>query len=234
MRVLRVHGLCRSGNHAVIGWLVHKFDGGVVHKNNIIFNPKKKMFRPTEQPRRYKKAKPVEAQITSFEDYDIEKYFGEYEKHLPDIPHTNVFIVRDPFNLFASREKKAQEANHRRLKVDQNVVRLWKLACREAFGETNLTNNKVVVNFNDWVTSREYRDNVSLELNLSVDNDNVGVMSKDGNGSSFDKFKYRNNPQEMKLLERWKHFENNAAFLALFDEELIEMSDTYFGIRGDK
>ena len=231
VKTYRIFGLCRSGNHGIIGWLINKFDNKVIHHNNIIFNPKKKKFVGTEAPRIYRNTLPLDALIYSYEDYDYEKYFTEYCKYQEQTKDINIFIVRDAYNLFASRNKKALQSQHKRLKVTPEFARLWKVFIKEAYGETSFTNNKTVINYNQWVKSKEYREEISKKLNVCQEKDNVNILTNDGNGSSFDGFKYKENPQKMDVLNRWKHFENDKNFMSIFDdEELVELSQKYFGI----
>ena len=139
--------------------------------------------------------------------------------------------MRDAYNLFASRNKKAQQQNHGRLKVTPEFVRLWKVFVKEAYGETNFTENKIVINYNNWVTSEDYRTKLSLELGLNPNKDNTNVMTTDGNGSSFDGLKFKGDPGKMDVLGRWKHFQNNPNFMSLFDDEVKELAEKYFDIK---
>lgn len=197
----------------------------------MIYNPRKKIFVNSETPRIYHKQKQLEAKIVSFEDYNVKDFFSIYENSLNKEPHKNIFIVRDAYNLFASRNKKAEDITHKRLKVTPDFVNIWKMFVKEAFKETNFTDNKIVINFNEWASNDQYRKMVSKYLELPEDKDNTNIMTHDGNGSSFDGLKYKNNPGAMKVLDRWKYFKDNKKFMSIFeDKELIELNKKYFNI----
>ena len=81
----------------------------------------------------------------------------------------NILIIRDPFNLFASRFGFLNNANRHRMETQGEYVRdLWKLYAREALGRTGyLGEGLLVVKFNLWFVDPDYRRQVAESLGLA-------------------------------------------------------------------
>lgn len=87
----------------------------------------------------------------------------------------------------------------------------------------------VFISFNEWFTSVDYRMQISNSLGLKFTDKNLNKVSSNGNGgSSFDKVKFQDNAQKMKVLDRWKDFRGDSRFNRLLDDELIDLSREYF------
>lgn len=255
---IRFAGLQRSGNHAIINWIFSQAREIKCYLNNIVVNrnpfiefQRKGTIRefqtdfydrfnlPMEQFGFFSRK---ETLIYSYEEEFLELAFSkEFERHHDrwlgkSARRYDVLLVRDPFNLFASRLKKEDDINANRYslrKPDERdtLIRLWKQYAREYLGETNfLTNNRVVINYNDWFQDSEYRRKLAETFDLKFSDESMDEVLPIGGGSSFDRVAKDNDGRQMKVLERWKLFTDDPDFQAAFaDKELIELSNRIFG-----
>ena len=257
---LRVLGLQRSGNHAITNWICPQCPGRVVYLNDVkpgksvflayngilgnngdvkyvLFNLQPSVtigdFTFNIEEERKGNLTGKDFLILSFEDRYPAKLLSEYmeenrRNHIGDsLKKYDILILRDAFNFFASR---CAEWNiWSGIKDKRQLVELWKVYAREYLGETGcLTNNKVVISFNDWFLKKEYRQMLADRLNLPFSDEGLNNMI--GGGSSFDGLKFENNPQQMKVTERWKQLVDDDFYRDIFqDKELVELSNRIFG-----
>ena len=173
--------------------------------------------------------------ILSFEDTYPEKVLSEdMEKsrrnHIGEcLNKYDILILRDAFNFFASRCAKWNKLT--RKKDKQELIELWKIYAKEYLGETGcLINNKVVVSYNSWFLDKEYRRMLANKLNLPFSYEELNPVVNKGGGSSFDGLKFKENPEKMKVTERWKNFVDDDFYRDIFqDKELVELSNRIFG-----
>ena len=173
--------------------------------------------------------------ILSFEDTYLEKVLSEdMEKsrrnHIGEcLNKYDILILRDAFNFFASRCAKWNQLT--RTKDKQKLIELWKIYAKEYLGETGcLINNKVVVSYNSWFLDKEYRRMLANKLNIPFSYEELNPVVNKGGGSSFDGLKFKENPEKMKVTERWKNFVDDDFYRDIFqDKELVELSNRIFG-----
>jgi hypothetical protein len=246
---IRLVGLRRSGNHALINWIGKQQDGVVEHLNNIPIgeNPyrhhyeytldrwpeKTKMlqlFWQQSQGNFYRK----NCLIYNYEDYGLAKifypaferkhdwYLGKSERRF------DVIIIRDPFNLLASRIKKKKSFIHVK-SSNRTFTDLWKEYAKEYLGETNyLQQTKVCVNYNRWIQDVEYRRSIAEKLGLHFSD--TGFQEMADMGSSFENTRYGDETAQQELMSRWQHYLDDDLFqMLLRDRELIEYSNYIFG-----
>lgn len=149
----------------------------------------------------------------------------------------DVLILRDPFNLLASKLKWAYGGERRPSKpaVDDLFLArdLWKVYAREFLRETRFLPDLIPISYNDWFSSRDYRD--SLAERIGFLNRDLGIMevAKWGPstaGGSFDGLKYDGKAQDMPVLERWRSFGDDPLFRELCGEnELHDLAREVFG-----
>ena len=253
---IRVIGMKRTGNHAIINWIFSQLEETKCFLNYVA--PSKNPFitfhktgTATEFPQEdfYKKFNikaeqlgffsKKKALIYSYEDDFLQDIYSKhFEKHHnrwvgKSKERHEILILRDPFNLFASRLKLEELLDNviplRNDTGRDTVISLWKQYAKELLNETNFINkNKITVNYNSWVIDVKYRQQLAEHLNLEFSDIKAKEVIPIGGGSSFDKD--QTNATNMKLFERWKHFQNDKYFRELFeDKELIELSDAIFG-----
>jgi hypothetical protein len=146
----------------------------------------------------------------------------------------NVLVLRDPFNLFASRLRWLRGRKGTGLLKDpQQWVALWKAYAREAAGVTDHVPDRVCVSYNAWCLSESYRRGLAERLGLPFTDAGRQEVARWGPtvwGDSFDGLRYDGRAEDMDVLERWKQFQDDPVYRGLFeDPELVALSRTVFG-----
>lgn len=253
---LRIVGLSRSGNHAVINWIISQLQGSYCFLNCT--EPKHNPFL-TARPWNDKE----EVFQTNISDFNLQKeQVGEFSEknHLlyshedcflgslnkksfldnrkqwigPSELQRDILIVRDPFNLFASRIKSGLILGHythhgTRPISTLTLKRIYKQHAGEFLGRRKAMKNKVGINFNVWASKKEYRWQIAEKLNIPFTD--VGFTEVPGvaGGSSFDGTRLSGQAHKMNLNDRWKKFASDESFWELFDPEIVELSIEIFG-----
>ena len=241
--------MSRSGNHAVINWILSQATGRTCFINcaEPKFNPFR-TARPLDDGRRIIANYPefdLEAELDGrFSDKDLLMYShedcflgtlvrGDFEKHHdamvgPSRSRMDVLILRDPYNLFASRRQGGFGEV-----TEEVALRIWKQHAREFLGiRRYLKKRPVVVNYNLWATDRTYRHELAARLDFDLRNDNVHEVPAAGNGSSFDGRRYHGFAGRMRTLERWKYFAGDPGYASLFDDDVHDLAARIFGDTG--
>lgn len=260
-REVRVLGLQRTGNHAVINWIYRQTPEFKCYLNfvEIGANPfatfqKRgtiREFEPEFHSRintitaRMGWLKDKETLIYSYEDESLADAFANprFERSrrrwLGDsAARYDVLILRDPYNLFASRLKKERDFRRNRYSLHcpqerRALINLWKSYAKEFLGDSSViaTENKVPISYNRWFTDREYRRRLAERLGLEFTDDGASQVLPIGGGSSFDRIEKNAEASKMKVLERWRHFQDDPVFTSIFknDDELTSLSQRIFG-----
>lgn len=243
---LRVVGMSRSGNHAIINWILAQLPGKYCFLN---------CAEPKENP--FETARPIVDDIcfrANYDGFDLaaeQRGVFSQKDHLvysyedcflgmacgdafesrresfvgPSERQTDIVILRDPFNLFASRRR----ASYVTAPL-YTARRVWKQHAREIVtGGRCLKGERVFVRYNDWARDRTYRREIADALGIAFTDAGVESVSGCGEGSSFDGLRFNGRAGEMKVLERWKNFEDDPDFRAIFDEEMVALSEEIFG-----
>ena len=216
-KALLFRGMKRSGNHALCNWLNSKDD--FLFFNNII--PLAAILRgektlPPAMPinrwlvRRgpwpflnYFKARGRNL-LFGIEDHPLDlQPFSDWPAH-----GRQILLLRDPYNLFASRIRKAalvDNLSYARTPgpLFDRAIDLWKSYAREFTGESKtLPANTVRIYFNRWVSDVDYRRQIARSLELNIDAMAVGKVSTHGGGSSFDSVNFDGHANNMPVLDR--------------------------------
>lgn len=241
----RVVGMSRSGNHAVINWILSQARGRCCFINCA--EPKHNPFRtarPLADRRRFiVNYAPFDAAaeargelsrkdllVYSYEDCFLGTVAsGTFEDRHDEwvgrtLRRTDVLILRDPYNLFASRiQAGIGEVS------DGVAMRIWKQHAREFLGDRRYLNQRrVLVNYNRWAAERAYRSRVAAALHLEFTDAGRRRVPATGNGSSFDGVRYDGRAHAMRTLERWKHFADDERHASLFDADVHALSRRIF------
>ncbi len=245
-REFRVIGMSRSGNHAVINWMLAHMPGRTCFANcaEPLWNPLQSA-RPLDDGRRI---------VVNYDGFDLEAELrgefsrkdnfvfshedtflgpvaaGMFEKCHdamvgPSRERTDVLILRDPYNLFASRIRAG-------IGTVSNAValRIWKQHAREFLGVRRvLKQRRVLVNYNRWHAERSYRRNLAGQLDLEFRDARVHEIPPAGNGSSFDGFRFQGRAGRMRTRDRWRHYADDPAFATLFDDDVHRLTMRIFG-----
>lgn len=251
----RIVGMARSGNHAIINWIINQIDGNYCFLNCA--EPKTNPFcsaRPLHDGMTYQVNYPdfdlPEEQRGNFtrKNYLLHSYedcfLGMLTKKLFENQHdtfvgssrnrVDILILRDPFNLFASRKKSRLLEKHQALGcktvTSLTAARIWKQHAREALGvKKYFKREKVVILYNSWVRDETYRQRIATQLGLTFTDAGIQNVSGCAGGSSFDGLQFDKAATKMNVLDRWKHFTKDSDYFQLFDEEMIELSNRLFG-----
>ena len=238
-REIRVIGIVRSGHHAVINWIMKQLKGKVVFLNKCKSkkNPFKSCNRYVSLPadinieeERKGKFSKKDCLVYSYEGYSLDEIQNKFSLDNHDkwvgrsLKKNDILVLRDPFNMFASWLKREP---HIEKFLGQKII-LWKTYAKEYLGRGDNLLNAINVNYNIWVSDKQYRVNLSKKLGLEFSDEGIKILSKWG--SSFDGRRFKGRAHEMKVLERWKHMADNSIYRKIFsDKELLELSDEIFG-----
>lgn len=252
----RITGLSRSGNHALINWILAQ-----VKNSSFCFvncaEPKQNPFssarplgegkdgiytnlpefsKPNEEKGDFQKKDYL---IYSYEDTFLgplvhrsfkkqrENWLGNSENR------KDILLIRDPFNLFASRIKAGfllTDKPHRREQISWKVLkRIYKQHAREFLGEKKYLGNAVKINYNDWVANKHYRETISEQLEIPFSDEGLFELSRVAGGSSFEGTSISAEELHKKVESRWENYKDNRQFWDLFDEEIADLSHRIFG-----
>lgn len=212
---LRVLGLQRSGNHAIIRWLISQFsDMNTIFANNVkhgdsnplltcdlleindikttfdkenIHNLSNKLFLYSYEDASSKMNN--DDFISSVFSTDFEKnkntYIGE------SLNEFSIVIIRDPFNFFSSRLKKINELTGSSCItiIKDNWIKTASLALGDIKQE-HVDHPIIVINYNKWFKSKDYRKHLSKKLHGKFSDKTLLQVSQEGGGSSFDGTEY--------------------------------------------
>lgn len=252
---LEFYAMRRSGHHAVMEWIFSCIDQPVFFENDI--------FAYAGCPSEYDGAKWVGSPQPSLNNNICDWHaFNAEDISLLDIgglkaknpsmfcmpkatEERSVLVLRDPFNMFASRYRLFKRVNSiRRLDGHSELTpsdptsagieiswygncaaSRWKQHAREFLDITNILQNKVCINYNRWFQSREYRRSIALDLGIKFSDAKLNFVPNYGLGSSFDVRARNGEAQKMGVLSRWEGYKRDNLFKEIFvDEELISLS----------
>ncbi len=223
-REYRVISPERGGHHAVIYWITDHTEESVrflrhlnvriekwsTHKHNVLLGSEKAtmVLKSLVDP-----IWPKDLQLLKTDSEDVR----------------NIIVLRDPFNLMASRLPVHGQYIH--ILHPKEFVKIYKKLAREVLGDTMYLTNLTFVCYNRWVTEENYRRDVGGELNLvgSYHEQYQRVVST-GGGSSFDQREYDGRAGQMKVFDRWKVYRDDYSLKVVArDEELMDLCSQLFG-----
>ena len=271
----RVFGLRRSGNHALISWIMGHFpDNSVYYFNDVqrieernffskslnfpvnLFEWKDRYIYPGETKSRLIKDERDYLQIHNYSTMvknskianklvdknmylvanmrtvDKSCLIQSYEDQPLEIVDLinqqdigvsnnqfNVLIVRNVCNMIASRLE--HKNYHTTMSVE--IVELWKQYAYEFLGYTSLFGgNKIVVSYDHWLESKEYRRMLSEKINLEFSDDGFKCVTNFGGGSSF-----KSVGSEQKYNSRYESYLDNQEYIEYaLDPELFLLNDS--------
>ena len=176
---IRVLGMRRSGNHAIINWIMRSANVCMREAENIFLNNCKVIenayrlqsdFRPPEytneeyhriKVRRNRSYLGTGLLLRSFEDYDLHVFLSNEKRAFYGKSQNQIdtIIIRDPLNLFASRLKSGFIDS----KSSLSLIDLY-LDNVSALEQ----NSKILpILYNQWLLSENYRIEVLAKLYIS-------------------------------------------------------------------
>lgn len=196
-----IYGLSRSGNHAIIFWMIHNLVDSVKDIGHEIFIDSQKKLCYINNAGFYHKILKDNFPCENFQ-YVIKSY---EDRHFQE--ETTIIIVRDFLNLLCSRFAKYNNRKNN-ICLDNNyicdlhhLIEVWKQHTRSP---------KRILLYNEWFLSKQYRDKIFKEkFHTSNLIDNTSYISDIGEGSSFsdetgydylNRYKLVNLPTHMKKI----------------------------------
>lgn len=217
MKMMRIAGIRRAGNHLIIDWIGQSF-GNYLHYNNLNYYYDKNALREVETRGNINHIpQEDELLIRSFEDIKYDKI----PETLVSEKDTKIVILRDPFNNFASLIHSGRMQSKGRGKY----MKWWKDHARKFLHDEGVMG----INFNKFVSSKEYRLQIANELNIQSDESVLDEVAY--HGSSFDGFEYAGKARQMKVLERWKKVWDNPLFHKCIDREILSLAGKIFNVK---
>ena len=225
---IRFVGLKRSGNHAILNWLLRQRKGSVAFFNDV---------RP-EAP--YEASRLVGATSDDLREVDTATYSIEdtslaviADRHAyprrdayPGLRvgrRLDVLLLRDPFNLFASRFRRGAPWGSKALYINGiSAPQMWVTYALESVGRTRwLEHDCVTIDYNRWCSSREYRRELARTLDLEFTDEGFTEVTGFGGGSSFESTSQDGSADRMQTDRRWTAFAEDPDFLRLFEDPLL-------------
>ncbi len=244
---LRMVGLKRSGNHAIITWLRRHYQERVWHLNDVApgRNPYRHLYEHYSRPALKQEADGNFSQkkclIYNYENYTFESIINSLLEKKHDLYlgksqiRYDLLILRDPYNTFASiLQGQINDNNfsylHTLPKNKKTITELWLDYAKEFLGETNyLQHKKVTINYNQWTTSEQYRNNISEQLGLDFCDAGFDIVKNYGGGSSFQGTDFDQQASKMDVLNRWQKFIDDEEYRKMLNDEIREYSQKIFG-----
>lgn len=223
-----VSGLRRSGNHAIINWIISNLSGEGHFLNDL---------RPLDSdskeqiPNNFAQIDQLDWLIHSYEDIKLNYLKGRLyrqwqDRHLgKSQTRKNILILRDPFNLLASRLHGNQSGQIRFRTGKEGFGNIWKMYAAEYLGNSHFLKDRVSINYSEWKSDSTYRLKIAEKLGLSSTNTSLGGVSEIGGGSSFEQAPAEKSGEQLKTDERWQRYRDNPDFLNVFrDRELLDLA----------
>jgi len=227
-------GLKRSGNHAILTWVLSHLET-YRHYNNV-FIMDGKCYVDFVSDINLSDDHPYSVNLYSFEDRVV---FSNVNPLLDwsGLPSKQrIMIIRDPYNMYASRLQVHRNPNkdypllvkYWTAWTEAMNLDLWLSFAKEFTGETNhLGSDCIKVNYNTWLENERYRNELSLK-HFGVVGEISKTTHKAGGGSSFEKLDGK--PDKERLTNRWRHFLIDSEFSPLLrNREIARLSKTIFG-----
>lgn len=227
VQFIEFYGLRRSGNHAILGWLIKNLSssdsnietlispnpnigfvsqrcGDVYHINDVfsswaVNNPK--YLAGLIDAYVSIGAKVI---ILSYEDRECNSGWINVQPQIFSFlkESKKIIAVRDISEIFASRYKSIRDKDLEEIGFNVNVekVNAWIL---------NILSSFIKIKFEDWLSSREYRDDVCRSLGI-YNRDFTEHRSIAGGGSSFEDIPLSNQIKDrvnrIEIPSEWKRF----------------------------
>lgn len=242
---IRVVGMSRSGNHAIIEWMLAQASGRTCllncaepgHNPYLWARP----LSPHQPGHRANFPLDIEREQTGYfahKDYLLHSYedvfLGAFRKpeHRAAREHwvggsgrrIDVLILRDPYNLFASRLAAGVS-----ILSPELAARVWCQHARQFLGRRRYLEHPICINYNRWASSASYRRSVAEQLELDFDDRAAHHVPSCAGGSSFDGLAYDGVATGMRVFDRWRRYAHAPQYLSLFTGEIRALARAIYG-----
>lgn len=242
---IRLIGLSRSGNHALVHWMLAQAQGRAVFLNccegkqnpydsarpmgdgALVIDRGGELDLEAERAGRFSRKDWL---LFNHEDSFLghacsDVYEERHDEWVgPSRRRHDVLVLRDPFNLLASRLRAGTGSIAPRL-----AMRIWKQHARELLRPRRLRRDPVLVSYDRWCTDRGHRREVAERLGLRFSDAGRQRVCATHGGSSFDGLAFDGRADEMRVLERWRAYADDPRFLEPLDPEVFELAERIFG-----
>lgn len=201
-----VLGMRRSGQHAIIQWLCDQF-GPYLFLND---------YSEQTVPEQNNDRTGPSCKIVSLEDRTVAQGLQE-AKQIPDFKDfQTIVILRDPYNMFASRLGGHILADTGR--CTEKAITNWKDHATPQEGVLQVC-------YNTWCTDPEYRKQIAIQIGGSGSDATIQNIPKACGGSSFDGFKFNGQASNMGVFDRWQKVRHDTKFKQICaDPEITELA----------
>jgi len=228
-------GMARSGTYALINWIKNQdWNGTIQFHDRQSYDRYFQEIEPDYHLYRYERDN-----LRTFKEGKNNKVKHEDQKIM-------LYLIRDPYNHFASslklwlsfpEPKKTRIQKNMKGRI-KSLMTGWKQFASQALGEGDyLRPSAIYVNYNQWFSSVDYRTCLAEKLGCKLNDISLQQVVNYANPkrylaarmpSSFDGKKYDGHAQDMKVLARWKHYENNSTYRSMFDKQIIDYATRLF------
>lgn len=239
-RELRCLALRRSGQHAILNWIIKQAEGRIEFINNI--DPTKALCASKDRLRSIASDR-KDLLIYNYEDRYLEAVCQTaYAKNHDEIFGTSgvcwdVIILRDPFNLLASRLKSGIGRGIYSMNP-KATMSLWAAHAAYFVGAPSPEQSYplLCVNYNRWVRSRRYRELLCRRLQIPFTDDGKeevttgirGALRAEWSPSSFDGAAYDGSASAMPVFSRWKGFTGRREFNEAITSKVYDLYTRIF------
>lgn len=226
---INFYSLCRSGHHAIIFWVLNNIcEMNESYKDYFYFNKTKGVYFYNNNTiftldflrKNYDKNfnYPI--------DYNL--LVKNYEDVKFNIGNDNYLIIRDFLNLLCSRyEKWGLELGYdlKNIRSLEKLIEYWKQHAYHV-----MSNPKNTIIYNKWIFDKNYRDEISNNLDVSNTIDNTNYVPKFAGGSSY--IGEKKESEEINYLNRFYKTNLPDFFwdIIIKDEELLKINRDIFSI----
>ena len=230
-KLIMIFGIRRSGIHLTANFLASQFDEPV----HVINNQNVMQMAEAEQTGVDGKLPEVNARVVIFEEhpaaaFDIPKVHNYFPTLLGGYKEIHrIVLVRDPYNLFASRIKHYPESmSVNKTWVKKDFIRAnWLTYCDRFQNPEGMT----PVSYNELVRSKTYRRRISKLIGADHFSDKaMSAVDPNGGGSSFSG---TSTPDAQRVLQNHHHYSDLSAYRDLFEEEYVDYSNKIFNMKVD-
>ncbi len=236
-REIRFVGLKRSGNHAILNWIIRQSRGSLMHFNNV--RPEDPYQRWARTTATHPELSEQDTVVFSIEDTGLAQIADANSYPQRDVypglsvkQRVDVVLLRDPFNLAASRLMRGGSWGDTMTYVSGlSVAQLWVVYAVEFLGRSAwLSPDRVPVSYNRWCRDRSYREALAARLELDFTDAGFEQVTGFGGGSSFERTRMNGKASSMRTSDRWENFREDPGFRALFrDPLLLDLAVDIFG-----
>lgn len=158
--------------------------------------------------------------------YNWEQLPINRQRHV-EVPMPTILVVRDLYNLLASKMRK-------KIRHNAQIFEQWAHEIRLAQNPEHWPHAGplIPVNFNRWFSERAYRHELAQQLTewqfpLTFTDRGINEMLHNGGGSSFSGLAHKNTAQELDVLSRYREvIKNPPRYLT---KEMKDLNAQYFG-----